>query len=83
VTGDSVEIVIQDSGPGIPVEQTEQIFEAYFTTKEKGTGLGLSIVKHNVDLYGGTIRVESGLGKGCRFVLLFPAKTLNFSAGEV
>jgi signal transduction histidine kinase len=81
--GGAVEIVIQDNGPGISVEQTERIFEAYFTTKEKGTGLGLSIVKHNVDLYGGTIRVESGLGKGCRFVLLFPAKTLNFSAKEV
>ena len=80
--GGAVEIVIQDNGPGISTEQTERIFEAYFTTKEKGTGLGLSIVKHNVDLYGGTIRVESGLGKGCRFVLLFPAKTLNFSAKE-
>jgi signal transduction histidine kinase len=82
--GYSVEIVIQDDGPGISTEQTERIFEAYFTTKEKGTGLGLAIVKHNVDLYGGKIRVESALGKGCRFVLVFPAKTLvssqkNFS----
>ncbi len=82
--GYAVEIVIQDDGPGISTEQTERIFEAYFTTKEKGTGLGLAIVKHNVDLYGGKIRVESALGKGCRFVLVFPAKTLvssqkNFS----
>ena len=82
--GYSVEIIIQDDGPGISTEQTARIFEAYFTTKEKGTGLGLAIVKHNVDLYGGKIRVESALGKGCRFVLVFPAKTLvssqkNFS----
>jgi signal transduction histidine kinase len=82
-TDRTVEIVIQDNGPGISAEQTERIFEAYFTTKEKGTGLGLSIVKHNVDLYGGTIRVESGLGKGCRFVLVFPARTLDFSAKVV
>ena len=49
-------------------------FEAYYTTKEKGTGLGLAIVKHNVELYGGTVRVESELGKGAKFTLIFPAK---------
>jgi signal transduction histidine kinase len=73
----SVQIVIEDNGPGVPTEKTEQIFEAYFTTKEKGTGLGLAIVKHNVDLYGGRIHVESALGKGARFVLVFPARALN------
>ncbi len=78
----SVEIIIEDDGPGIPAEQSERIFEAYFTTKEKGTGLGLAIVKHNVDLYGGTIRVQSALGKGARFVLTFPAKTLVLSPKE-
>jgi two-component system phosphate regulon sensor histidine kinase PhoR len=45
------------------------------TTKEKGTGLGLAIVKHNVELYGGAVRAESELGKGARFILIFPAKT--------
>jgi signal transduction histidine kinase len=54
----------------------ERIFEAYYTTKSRGTGLGLAMVKHNVELYGGTVRVESGLGNGANFVLLFPAKTL-------
>ena len=44
--------------------------------KQKGTGLGLATVKHNVELYGGTVRVESELGKGARFVLVFPAKAL-------
>ena len=79
----SVEITIQDDGPGIPPEQAEQVFEAYFTTKEKGTGLGLSIVKHNVDLYAGHVHVESELGKGARFVLVFPARTLNQPAKHV
>ena len=72
----SIEVSIRDDGPGIPPDKLERIFEAYYTTKEKGTGLGLAIVKHNVELYGGTVRVESELGKGARFILLFPAKTL-------
>ncbi len=72
----SVEIVVRDDGPGIPPDKLERIFEAYYTTKERGTGLGLAMVKHNVELYGGTVRVESELGKGAKFVLLFPAKTL-------
>ncbi len=72
----SIEVVIRDDGPGIAGDKLGMIFEAYFTNKEKGTGLGLAIVKHNVELYGGTVRVESELGKGARFVLLFPAKIL-------
>lgn len=72
----SVEITITDTGVGIPADKLERVFEAYYTTKEKGSGLGLAIVKHDVELYGGTIRVESGTGKGARFVLEFPAKML-------
>jgi signal transduction histidine kinase len=52
----------------------ERIFEAYFTTKEKGTGLGLAIVKHNAELYSGIVRVESELGKGAKFTVVFPEK---------
>lgn len=72
----SVEITIADNGPGIPADKLESVFEAYYTTKEKGTGLGLSIVKHNIELYGGSVRAESELGKGARFILVFPAKTV-------
>ena len=72
----SVEISVRDDGPGVPPDKVERIFEAYYTTKEHGTGLGLAIVKHNVELYGGTVRVESELGKGAAFILNFPAKTL-------
>jgi signal transduction histidine kinase len=71
-----VEVVIEDDGPGISADKQDKVFEAYFTTKEKGTGLGLAIVKHNVELYGGDVWVESELGKGARFVIAFPAKTL-------
>jgi signal transduction histidine kinase len=84
----SVEISVGDNGPGIPPDKAERIFEAYYTTKEKGTGLGLAIVKHNVELYGGTVRLqsnleseldsklESKLGKGAKFTVIFPAKAL-------
>jgi signal transduction histidine kinase len=72
----SIGISIRDDGPGIPKEKQERIFEPYYTTKEKGTGLGLATVKHNVELYGGSVRLESELGKGARFTLLFPAKAL-------
>jgi signal transduction histidine kinase len=70
-----VEIVIADDGPGISADKLGRIFDAYFTSKARGTGLGLPIVKHNVELYGGTVNVESKPGKGARFILLFPART--------
>lgn len=72
----STVVTIADFGPGIPKDKLERIFEAYFSTKEKGTGLGLSIVRHNIDIYGGSVAVESELGKGTKFIIKFPAKTL-------
>ena len=84
--GQVVEISVADDGPGIPPERVSQVFEAYFTTKPKGTGLGLSIVKHNVELYGGTVRVEPATpaplapfnnGHGAKFIITFPAKSPN------
>ncbi|MGA2029178.1 MAG: MFS domain-containing histidine kinase [Verrucomicrobiota bacterium] len=72
----AIEISVGDDGPGIPPSKGGYIFEAYYTTKERGTGLGLAIVKHNVELYGGNVLVESELGKGAKFTLRFPAKTL-------
>jgi signal transduction histidine kinase len=70
-----VRIVISDSGPGIPPEKTEKIFDPYFSTKVQGTGLGLAIVKHNVEIYAGRVHVESELGHGARFILEFPTRT--------
>jgi signal transduction histidine kinase len=72
----SIVVTVADDGPGIQPEVLSKVFEAYYTTKEKGTGLGLSIVKHNTELYGGRVQIKSELGKGTRFVLEFPARTL-------
>lgn len=70
----AVVVRIQDNGPGIATEKAAHIFDPYFTTKAKGTGLGLAIVKHNVEIYGGTVSVESELGKGTQFTLYLPGK---------
>ena len=72
----SVIVTITDSGPGISPNQQVRIFEPYYSTKEKGTGLGLAIVKHNVECYGGTVKVESEPGHGAQFTLQFPARAL-------
>ena len=72
----ALEIAIADDGPGISPDKVGRIFEAYFTTKEKGTGLGLAIAKHNAELYGGDVRVDSALGSGAKFIVTLPAKVL-------
>ena len=71
---DVVNIVIADSGPGVPSEFAEKIFDPYFTTKEpgRGTGLGLSIVARIVDGLGGTIWVTPAREGGAAFHMLFP-----------
>ncbi len=72
----ALEVVIRDTGPGIRPDRLGRVFEAYYTTKEKGTGLGLATVRQDVELYGGSVRVESELGKGAAFTLVFPSKAL-------
>jgi signal transduction histidine kinase len=56
---DGVEVRIEDTGPGIPPELREQIFNPFVTTKKSGVGLGLSIVSKIIDGHHGTIRIES------------------------
>jgi len=71
----AIRFTITDSGPGISKSQQTKVFEPYFSTKEKGTGLGLSIVRHNVELYGGTVSIQSELGSGATFVITLPTRT--------
>lgn len=75
---EGVEIRIADSGPGIPAELREQIFNPFVTTKKSGVGLGLSIVSKIIDGHHGSIRVESSeaaQGTGACFVIFLPAST--------
>ena len=68
-----VEITFEDSGPGIPPEQREQIFNPFFTTKESGVGLGLSVVSKIIDDHRGWIRVKGEPGEGACFQVYLPA----------
>jgi two-component system, NtrC family, sensor histidine kinase HydH len=86
---DGVEVRIEDTGPGIPAELREQIFNPFVTTKKTGVGLGLSIVSKIMDGHHGFIRIENpGLGGdggqsgGACFVMFFPASEVG-SAVEV
>jgi two-component system NtrC family sensor kinase len=67
------EVVITDTGQGIPPEHLSNIFDPFFSTKEKGTGLGLSVVYGIVEKHGGKIAVESRVGRGTTVTLRFPA----------
>jgi PAS domain S-box-containing protein len=75
---DTAEIVIEDTGAGIPAEKLERVFEPFFTTKPqgKGTGQGLAIT-HDVVVtkHGGTLDVQSTVGQGTRFVIRLPVET--------
>jgi signal transduction histidine kinase len=65
-------VTVEDSGPGVPPELREQIFNPFFTSKKDGVGLGLSIVAKIVDDHRGTIRLDSDTIKGARFRVFFP-----------
>jgi signal transduction histidine kinase len=70
--GDEVVIVLEDNGPGIPVDQRARVFEPYRSGKAGGLGLGLALVKGIVLAHGGTIGVDAGEFGGARFTIRLP-----------
>jgi two-component system sensor histidine kinase HydH len=64
-------VVVEDTGPGVPPELREQIFNPFFTSKKDGVGLGLSIVAKIIDDHRGTIRLEENSPHGARFHVFF------------
>ena len=78
-----VRIVVADTGVGIAAEDIETLFDKYeqarnrATRGEKGTGLGLYITKQLVELHGGTIHVESEVGRGSIFSFTLPVAINN------
>ncbi|MEW5926766.1 MAG: ATP-binding protein [Gemmatimonadota bacterium] len=69
-----VQVVVADTGPGIPPELVEAVFDPFFTTRQpgEGTGLGLAIVAATVTEFGGRVEVTSANGGGAVFTLSFP-----------
>lgn len=65
-------LLVQDDGPGIPLELRGKVFEPFFTTRAEGTGLGLAMVAHVVKRAAGTITLEDNEGSGTRFVVRAP-----------
>ena len=63
---------VRDNGEGMSAEQIENLFAPFLTYKESGTGIGLAIVKKIMENHQGKVQVESKLGQGTRFKLLFP-----------
>jgi signal transduction histidine kinase len=78
-----VNIVVEDTGIGIPEDKLKLIFERFkqvdksLKRTHEGSGIGLSLVKSLVELHQGTIEVSSQLGIGSRFSIMLPAKTIN------
>jgi signal transduction histidine kinase len=70
---EQIEVRIHDSGPGVPPEKRDLIFQPYFTDKGDGTGLGLAIVRQTIEQHGGTIALTETDGEGATFLIRFPA----------
>ena len=82
--GERMQVIVEDRGMGIPPDKLGRVFERFYRVEEGGaervggSGLGLAIVKSVVELHGGTVRVESNLGQGSRFVVELPLVQRGF-----
>jgi two-component system, NtrC family, sensor kinase len=66
-------VTVADTGPGIPSEQLDKIFDPFFSTKTGGTGLGLAFTLQVVEEHGGTIQCQSEIGRGTTFAVRIPS----------
>ena len=66
-------ISVCDTGMGLPLEQAEQIFKAFFTTKDNGTGMGLPISRSIIESHGGRLWATGAPGSGATFQFTLPA----------
>lgn len=67
-----VELSFTDTGPGIPPEEQDKIFQAYYSKRKGGTGIGLAMTKRIAQEHGGRVELKSEVGKGSRFCILVP-----------
>ena len=84
--GETVSIIVKDTGTGIPEDKKNLIFERFgqvdktLSRNREGTGLGLCLVKSFVELHGGTIAIESQVGLGSSFIIDLPVKHVEKNA---
>ena len=71
-TGDIIRVCVADSGPGIPPERCQAIFDPFYTTKDGSTGIGLSLSQRIINDHGGTLAAASEKSGGARFVIELP-----------
>jgi signal transduction histidine kinase len=69
-----VSISVSDSGVGLPVDEAERIFDAFFTTKPQGTGMGLSISRRIIESHGGRLWASANAGRGAVFQFTLPGE---------
>jgi two-component system sensor histidine kinase HydH len=72
-----VELRVRDTGPGVPAEARDRLFEPFFTTRAEGTGLGLALCREIVRQHGGRIDLAEGDGPGAEFVVRLPRGKLE------
>ena len=68
-------ISISDTGPGLPAEKADQIFDAFYTTKPDGTGMGLAISRSIIESHGGRLWATNNTGPGATFHFSLPGKS--------
>ncbi|TCO76605.1 sensor histidine kinase [Chromatocurvus halotolerans] len=78
----SIEIVVEDNGPGVDAEVSERIFEPFFSVRSGGTGLGLPLARSVAEAHQGSLRLEQRCGGGARFVLRLPLHAREASVGH-
>ncbi len=80
--GSGVNVVVSDTGPGLPPELGSRIFDPFVSTKETGLGLGLSICRRIVEAHGGTIEAVDASGGGTQFWVWIPSELPNAEDGS-
>ena len=77
-----VEVAVRDTGPGIPSEVLDRIYEPLFSTKGFGTGLGLTVVKQIMEQHRGGVEIASEPGRGTEVALWLPLANLGGGDGR-
>ncbi|MEJ2187384.1 MAG: ATP-binding protein, partial [Gemmatimonadota bacterium] len=68
-----IRLLVHDTGPGIPEEDVQRIFDPFYTRRAGGTGLGLALVHRAVEAHLGTVFVDTAVGAGSTFTIYLPA----------